>query len=45
MGAIKSLFHHSGVLGCPGWLRVALVLPVCALLWLGVLWALSGDFA
>jgi hypothetical protein len=42
---IKTFFRHSSVLGCPGWLRVALVLPVCALLWLGVYWALTGDFS
>jgi hypothetical protein len=42
---IKTFFRNSSVLGCPGWLRVLLVLPVCALLWLGVYWALTGDFS
>ena len=32
-------------MSCPGWLRVVLVLPVCALLWAGVYWALTGDFS
>lgn len=45
MATIKSFFNNISVLGYPGWLRVALVLPVCALLWLGVLWALTGDFS
>ena len=45
VGTIKSFFNNISVLGYPGWLRVALVLPVCALLWLGVLWALTGDFS
>jgi hypothetical protein len=44
VATIKTFFRHSSVLGCPGWLRVALVLPVCILLWLAVLWALAGDF-
>lgn len=42
---IKNFFLNSSVLGYPGWLRIALVLPVCALLWLGVWWALTGDFS
>ena len=33
------------ILGCPGWLRLLLVLPVCLLLWLGVWWALAGAMA
>ncbi|HEY4316432.1 MAG TPA: hypothetical protein VGN04_02400 [Herbaspirillum sp.] len=45
MRAIKTFFRNSSVLGCPAWLRVLLVLPVCALLWLGVYWALTGDFS
>jgi hypothetical protein len=43
--SIKNFFRNSSVLGCPGWLRIVLVLPVCALLWLGVYWALTGDFS
>jgi hypothetical protein len=35
-------FKH-GVLASPWWQRVLLVLPVCALLWLGVAWALGGQ--
>jgi hypothetical protein len=41
---IKTFFRNTSVLGCPGWQRIALVLPVCILLWLGVLWAITGDF-
>jgi hypothetical protein len=29
-------------LGWPAWLRVLLVLPLVALLWLGVWWAMAG---
>jgi hypothetical protein len=43
--SIKNFFRNSSVLGSPGWLRIVLVLPVCALLWLGVCWALTGDFS
>jgi hypothetical protein len=45
VNTIKTFYRHSSVFGCPGWLRVALVLPVCGLLWLGVWWALTGDFS
>lgn len=42
MGTIKSYFEQASMLGLSAWLRIALVLPVCALLWLGVWWALDG---
>jgi len=45
VAAIKTFFQNLSMLGCSGWLRVALMLPVCVLLWLGVLWALTGDFS
>jgi hypothetical protein len=45
VAAIKIFFQNLSMLGCSGWLRVVLMLPVCALLWLGVLWALTGDFS
>jgi hypothetical protein len=42
VGTIKSYFEQASMLGLSAWLRIALVLPVCALLWLGVWWALDG---
>jgi hypothetical protein len=45
VATIKNYFLNRSVLGCPGWLRIALALPVCAVLWLGVWWALAGDLS
>jgi len=32
------------ILAQPAWRRLLLVLPACLLLWLGVCWALAGEF-
>ncbi len=32
------------ILARSAWLRLLLVLPACVLLWLGVWWALAGEF-
>ncbi|MDY7579324.1 hypothetical protein RGU70_13475 [Herbaspirillum sp. RTI4] len=37
--------ENGSILAYPWWRRVLLVLPVCALLWLAVLWALYGADA
>jgi hypothetical protein len=36
---------RASVLSWPAWLRVLAVLPVCAILWLGVVWALAENIA
>ena len=35
--------NRLSILAWPVWGRILVVLPVCILLWLGVLWALSKD--
>ena len=34
--------RQGSALGWPAWLRVLLVMPLVALLWLGVWWAMAG---
>jgi hypothetical protein len=36
--------YKMSVLAWPAWRRVLAMLPVCALLWLAVFWALSKEF-
>jgi hypothetical protein len=36
---------QSSVLSWPAWLKVVAVLPVCALLWIGVAWAVAENIA
>lgn len=45
MTSLRRFFYiyRLGMLAWPVWYRVLAVLPVCALLWLGVLWAASQD--
>lgn len=35
---------RASILARSAWLRLLLVLPACLLLWLGVCWALAGEF-
>ena len=41
-GAAWLQLLQGSALGWPAWLRVLLVLPLVALLWLGVWWAMAG---
>ncbi|MBB5392030.1 hypothetical protein ACIPEN_15165 [Herbaspirillum chlorophenolicum] len=41
MSVLSRLLMKQGVLASPWWQRVLAVLPICLLLWLGVLWALG----
>ncbi|WDZ97596.1 hypothetical protein Herbaro_07340 [Herbaspirillum sp. WKF16] len=41
MSVFSRFSMKQGVLASPWWLRVLAVLPVCLLLWLGVMWALG----
>jgi hypothetical protein len=34
---------QGSMLSWPVWLRVAAVLPVCAILWIGVAWAMAEN--
>jgi len=43
--AAKARRLRASVLSWPAWLRVLAVLPVCAILWLGVAWALAENVA
>lgn len=36
---------RGSVLSWPAWKRVLAVLPLCLLLWMGVLWALAENLA
>jgi hypothetical protein len=36
---------RGSVLSWPAWKRVLAVLPLCLLLWLGVMWALAENLA
>lgn len=37
--------YRSSTFSYAWWVRVALVLPICILLWLGVYWALSESMS
>jgi hypothetical protein len=41
VSVLSRLLMKQGVLASPWWQRVLAVLPICLLLWLGVLWALG----
>jgi len=40
--SLQHLFRQNSVLALSWWQRMLLVVPVCLLLWWGVLWALGG---
>ncbi|OWY31303.1 hypothetical protein CEJ42_04480 [Herbaspirillum robiniae] len=41
VSVLSRLLMKQGVLASPWWQRVLAVLPICLLLWLGVMWALG----
>jgi hypothetical protein len=39
----QPFLRHTSVLALSWWQRMLLVVPVCLLLWWGVMWALGGN--